>query len=93
MVSGDADEMWPASEMSDAIIERRRSHGVGPEDPAAAIRRRGPLHPPADHPDDDPLGAPISCRAARPRETPTAQAAAWTARLEFLAQHLGSPPN
>jgi dienelactone hydrolase len=91
MVSGDADEMWPASEMSESIIERRRSHGVGSEDRHLRFADAGHFIRPPITPTTIPWSADL-VSGGTARGNAHAQAAAWAARLEFLTQHLGSPP-
>ncbi|MQA74710.1 MAG: hypothetical protein GEU88_10290 [Solirubrobacterales bacterium] len=92
LVAGDADEMWPASEMSESIVERRRSHGVGSEDRHLRFADAGHFIRPPITPTTIPWSTDL-VSGGTARGNAHAQAAAWAARLEFLAQHLGSPPD
>jgi dienelactone hydrolase len=92
VVSGDADEMWPASEMAESIIERRRSHAVGSEDRQLRFADAGHFIRPPITPTTIPWSTDL-VSGGTAQGNAHAQAAAWTARLEFLAQHLGPPPN
>jgi dienelactone hydrolase len=92
VVSGDADEMWPAREMSESIIEQRRSDGVGAEDRHLRFADAGHFIRPPITPTTIPWSAEL-VSGGTARGNAHAQAAAWVARLEFLAQHLGSPPS
>lgn len=92
VVSGDADEMWPASEMSESIIERRRSHGAGSEDRQLQFAHAGHFIRPPITPTTIPWSADL-VSGGTAQGNAHAQATAWAARLEFLAQHLSPPPN
>jgi hypothetical protein len=92
VVSGDADEMWPASEMSESIVERRRSHAVGSADRQLRFADAGHFLRPPITPTTIPWSADL-VSGGTAEGNAHAQAAAWAARLEFLAAHLRSPPN
>jgi len=84
VVSGDADEMWPASEMSDSIIERRRNHGVGSEDRQLRFADAGHFIRPPITPTTIPWSADL-VSGGTAEGNAHAQAASWAAKLEFLS--------
>ena len=92
LVSGDADEMWPASEMCESIIERRRSRGVGSDVRHLRFADAGHFMRPPITPTTVPWSADL-VSGGTAQGNARAQVAAWAARLEFLARHLGSPPD
>jgi hypothetical protein len=88
LVSGEADEMWPATEMAQAILERRRGHGSGAMDehlrfPDAGHFVRQPITPTTIPWSTDLVSGGTA------RGNAYAQATAWAGQLAFLAKHLG----
>jgi dienelactone hydrolase len=88
LVSGDADEMWPATEMARAVAERRRAHGSGGEDEHLRFPDAGHFMRPPITPTTVPWSADL-VSGGTPQGNAQAQAAAWAGRLAFLAKHLG----
>ncbi|HYY21131.1 MAG TPA: acyl-CoA thioester hydrolase/BAAT C-terminal domain-containing protein [Thermoleophilaceae bacterium] len=86
LVSGDADETWPASEMSESIVERRRSHGVRSADRQLRFADAGYFLRPPITPTTIPWSAEL-VSGETAEGNAHARAAAWAARLEFLAAH------
>jgi hypothetical protein len=88
LVSGDADEMWPATEMARAVAERRRAHGSGGADEHLRFPDAGHFMRPPITPTTVPWSADL-VSGGTPQGNAQAQAAAWAGRLAFLAKHLG----
>lgn len=83
-VAGSDDAMWPSATMAQALIERRRVHGVG-DDRLLLLPGAGHfLRPPVTPTTVDRNDALVS--GGTPRGTARGQRAAWDATLEFLAK-------
>ena len=89
LLSGDADEMWPASEMAESIASRRRAHGVGADDRLLRFDDAGHFMRPPITPTTVPWSADLVSGGTASGNA-RAQAAAWSARLDFLGEHLGT---
>jgi hypothetical protein len=76
--------------MSESILERRREHGVGSQDRGLRFADAGHFIRPPIIPTTIPWSADLVAGGTAEGNA-HAQAEAWAARLQFLAQHLAPP--
>jgi dienelactone hydrolase len=88
LVSGGDDQMYPAKEMADAILERRRRTGVGDEDRHLHFPEAGHFFRPPITPTTVPWTESLVA-GGEPEATARAQEETWRALLDFLRDHLG----
>jgi dienelactone hydrolase len=87
LVSGGDDQMYPAKEMADAILERRRRSGVGDEDRHLHFPEAGHFFRPPTTPTTVPWTESLVA-GGEPEATARAQEEAWRAVVDFLRDHL-----
>ena len=87
LLSGQDDQMWPASEMARQIVDRRREHRVGAEDRHLDFPDAGHFLRPPITPTTVPWTEALVGGGTGPGNA-TAQREGWAALLEFLNSRL-----
>jgi dienelactone hydrolase len=90
LLSGQDDQMWPASDMARQIIERRRRHGTGAGDAHIDLPDAGHFLRPPIIPTTVPWNDALVAGGTGPGNA-RAQREGWAAVLQFLDSHFRRP--